>query len=297
MDTSTKQKLFNEFINEWETKFNKISFLLKYIESYPELTGALKKHYPLLTGDLINSQRDWISLVSLLDNPIDTCFFKPYWVPISKNSYDLFIDLSNDKLSIFEIMYYFLEPYRWYKKYIFKNVTELLLEIDNPLFNWEEQIHQNENESRKILKSLFRERDQLGFAGLLEMEPIEKEDLVIEGNIGKCEFNGHDILIFKGVRANAIGLLSPVIEITLTQFGNLANSDNKLRMKVKTIKALQYLIEKKGVYRINKYSLAFDKEYGSYAEFTNNQLIIHHNNLELLEEIKGKFERIIDGKD
>jgi hypothetical protein len=45
-------------------------------------------------GDIDASQEDWVRLCSKYENPHEKDFFKPYWVPIVKDSYDYFIDIS-----------------------------------------------------------------------------------------------------------------------------------------------------------------------------------------------------------
>lgn len=67
MDYKNKQILFDNFLNDWEEKFNKIYFILNYISSYPELGSELKDVQFLKSDDLENSQLEWISLISELD--------------------------------------------------------------------------------------------------------------------------------------------------------------------------------------------------------------------------------------
>ena len=162
MKYSEKQILFQAFLVEWGLQFNKIPPIIKYITSYPELTSKLKSFKPLKVEDINESQLEWVSLLSLLDNPIETEFFKPYWVPIQSDSYDYFIDLSSDSFSIFEINFFFLEPRRWYRKYIFKDISEFLISVDDPSINLENQLIQNYEESKDITDGFFRERRKLG---------------------------------------------------------------------------------------------------------------------------------------
>ena len=134
---SDKQILFDNFLNEWELQFNKIPSILRYITSYPEIAAKFDELHPLSLESLNTSQLEWVSLVKQFDNPIETLFFKEYWVPIQKDGYDYFIDLSSEKLSVFETKYFFFEPYCWYKQFTIENLSEFLLKIDNPEFDTE----------------------------------------------------------------------------------------------------------------------------------------------------------------
>jgi len=161
MKYSDKQILFKAFLVEWGLQFNKIAPIIKYITSYPELTSKLKSFNPIKIEDINESQLEWVSLLSLLDNITETKFFKPYWVPIQSDSYDYFIDLSSDSFSIFEIRFFFFEPYCWFRKYIFKDISEFLISVDDPSIDLDSQLIQNYEESKKITDGFFRKRRML----------------------------------------------------------------------------------------------------------------------------------------
>lgn len=174
---SDKEVLFKEFLSKWGVLFNKILSILKYISTYPEIARKLDAFNPLSLDELNNSQLEWISLVAQFDNPIETDFFKDYWVPIQKDGYDYFIDLSSESLPLFEAHYFFFAPYRWYKKYIFKDLSQFLIDIDKSGFNIERHFEKLDNERWSEVTNFFNERDKLGFEGKLELDPIEKESL------------------------------------------------------------------------------------------------------------------------
>ncbi len=130
-----KQILFDNFLNEWELQFNKVPPILRYIISYPEIASKFDELHPLSQDCLNTSQLEWVSLVKQFDNPIEGTFFKEYWVPIQKDGYDYFIDLSSEKLSVFETKFFFFKPYFWYKQFIAEDLSEFLITIDNPEFD------------------------------------------------------------------------------------------------------------------------------------------------------------------
>lgn len=162
MKYSEKQILFKSFLDEWGLQFSKISPIIKYISSYPELTSKLKNFKPLAIEDINESQLEWVSLVSLFDNSIEVEFFKPYWVPIQSNSYDYFIDLSSNSFPIFEINYFYPEPYRWDRNIILKDISEFLASVDDPSIDIDKQISQSYGERRALIESILQEMKKLG---------------------------------------------------------------------------------------------------------------------------------------
>jgi hypothetical protein len=78
------------------------------------------------------------------------------------------------------VHYFFVEPYRCYKKYIFKDLSQFLIDIDKSNFNIESYFNELDKEKWSEVTNFFNERDKLGFAGKLEFDPIEKESLFRE---------------------------------------------------------------------------------------------------------------------
>jgi hypothetical protein len=137
MRYTDKQVLFDNYLIEWELQFKKVPSILRYIISYPEIASKFDDLHPLSLESLNISQLEWVSLVKQFDNPIETIFFKEYWVPIQRDGYDYFIDLSSEKFSIFETKYFFFEPYCWYKQFIAEDLSDFLTKIDSQYFDAE----------------------------------------------------------------------------------------------------------------------------------------------------------------
>lgn len=289
MDYKNKQLLFDVFFNEWEEKFNKIHFILNYISSYPELGSELKDVQFLKSDDLENSQLEWISLISELDNPIDSDFFKPYWVPVAKDSYDYFIDLSCDTFSLFESYYFFMEPYQWYKQFIFNDITEFLTSVDNKSISINDIIKTNELKKWELVESIFNERDKLGFSGKIDLKPIDKERLFCK----KGEYSyklTEDRLEVSGINSIAICLFPLEEEIILNHINATYNKDEFVTTRIKNIKALAFLIENLGFLSVYYYHFLFKSEPKSYVEFIFNKLIIKSKDKLLIENIINKIE-------
>jgi len=162
MKYSEKQILFKSFLDEWGLQYSKISPIIKYITSYPELTSKLKDFKPLAIEDINESQLEWVSLVSLFDNSIEVDFFKSYWVPIQSDSYDYFIDLSSGSFPIFEINYFSSEPYRWGRNIILKDISEFLASVDDPSIDIAKQISQNRDKRTVLIERYLQEMEKLG---------------------------------------------------------------------------------------------------------------------------------------
>lgn len=160
MEYNQKEILFEQFKSRWEEKLNKIPSILRYISSYPEVANKIKGFYPFTLDEVNNSQLEWISLLAQLDNPIETTFFKEYWVPIQHDGYDYFIDLSSDSLPLFEADFFPIEPYCWCKCYIFKDLSQFLLEIDQPDFNIEQFFQEFKDDKMLNFGNCYQERGE-----------------------------------------------------------------------------------------------------------------------------------------
>ncbi|MFW6272906.1 MAG: hypothetical protein ACOC2U_03910 [bacterium] len=289
MKYSEKKKLFESFLKDWKLNFSKIPSILKYLSSYPEITDKLVEFEPINIEYLNNSQLEWISLVAQFDNLIETEFFKDYWVPIQKDGYDYFIDLSSDSLPLFEAHYFFFEPYRWHKKYIFKDLSQFLIDIDKSSFNIENHFKKLEDNQWSEINDFFRERDELGFSGKLELDPIEKDNLFSEGESSDFSFQDNCITI-NGINSVIVGLLPHDCSIKLENFEAPYNRADNVCEKVKNIKALVYLLQSVGMLSIDSYSIQFDSDKDCRGDYKDNTFKIIHTDSEFLKSLIDKYE-------
>ena len=289
MNYPEKQILFESFLSEWDNKFKKIPFILKYLASYPELVSKLNDFVPLQPEDFNQSQMEWVSLITQFDHPLDQEFFKPYWVPLQNDGYEYFIDLSSDNLSIFEIQYFFFEPYKWYKKYHFKDITELLIPVDDPSVDIIHHQRMNHSEMLAERKQLFIERDLLGFEG--KIEPMEINLSLIAGNSKESSFclTG-DTLVFFDIRPSIIGLLAGDIEITLHKIKSGYHRINDFKSRIKNISALVYFIQSLGTENLSSYKFSFNSGKDCFVKYRNQVLTIRHTNQTLLADLIEKYE-------
>jgi hypothetical protein len=131
------------FKEQWDEPFEKVKDILSYMSTYPEML-EMSRIYELIEPERVDEgQEDWLRLLTKLDHPLEKDFFKPFWVPINKNSYDHFIDLSDPALPVFEGKFYFIKPYRWFKDMVVSDVTRLLLafeegtDLESALERWD----------------------------------------------------------------------------------------------------------------------------------------------------------------
>lgn len=291
MDSHSKKELFDIFSIDWGDRFKMIPAIIKYLTTYPEIESKIEEFFPLDLVDLNNSQLEWISLVAQLDNPIETTFFKDFWIPIQKNRYDYFIDLSADSLPLFEVDYFPFEPYRWYKKSIFKDLSLFLLDIDDPNFNIEKHFENLENERLLEVEGFFNERDELGLAGKLKPDPINKDSIFDEDENSDFKFQ-NDCLTFRGVTSAIVGLLPYDWQIKLEGFSAQYIRNKNVLDKVKSIESLVYLVQSVGLLSVASYSITFDSDIDCRADYNDNTFKIIHYDSVFLKSLIEKYETI-----
>jgi len=126
---------FNDFLSEYSSEYFAIKSTLNYMLTYPE--SLIKLDLDIIDPDLLdNHQKDWIRLVSQFEG-MEKNFFKPYWVPITADSLNTFMDPSDKDFPLFKSHYFFLKPNHYYKEFLFYKITDLLSEIDSGIdFDW-----------------------------------------------------------------------------------------------------------------------------------------------------------------
>ena len=293
MEYKDKEILFNRFLSKWGESFGKIPFVLKYIDSYPQLTAKLDDFQSLDIEELKNSQLEWLSVLAQLDNPIESTYFKEYWVPIQKNGYDYFIDLSSDSLPLFEAHYFCMEPYRWYTNFIIDDMSNFLLEIDKPSFDIAQHFEEVNDLQWAEYWKIGEERDKLGFEGKIKNEPLDKESLMSTELIPIYSLDGN-CLKFNGVNSVIIGLLPMDCNVTLLEFEATYNKNDQVCSKVKNIHTMVYLLHSVGYISIDFYSLKFGSDLKGTAFFNDNSIVIMHGQEEVLRSFADKYEAIMN---
>ena len=141
---------YKSFIIEYSSNLINAAHIIKYLNSYPQLLSEIEIEN-LIDSDIVNQQHEhWFNFYLKLNNSTEKQFFKPYWLPIKANSYDFFIDLSDKNYPLFEVM--FID--QWYKKYIVKNIFQLLISPDNEKENITSILERNNQEWWNLIFTL-----------------------------------------------------------------------------------------------------------------------------------------------
>ena len=298
MTPKEEELLFDNFLRKWEKQLNKIASMLKYLSTYSELTEGNNRFNELNIDDIYDRQLDWIRLLSKLDNPIERTFFKEYWVPIQKEGYDYFIDLSSESLPLFSANYFSCEPYQWFKIYVTKDLHQFLYDIGTSEFDVDLLFKTLDEEEWEFRDKIFAEREELSYEDTIELSPLEKENFIKE--LPNLTFEGNCITI-NGVNSLIVGLLPLDCEITLNNFNipldhrftnfvldspTYEAEDNRVR----NIKSLVYILQSIGFKNIKSYSLTFDAANQCKAVYTDHTFTIIHEDREFLNDFINKFK-------
>uniref|UniRef100_UPI003216AFB4 hypothetical protein n=1 Tax=uncultured Draconibacterium sp. TaxID=1573823 RepID=UPI003216AFB4 len=294
MNYFDKHKLFNEFLSKWSKEFNQIPNIVKYISTYLKLANKFICHSINNTPKRIkNSQLEWVSLVSQFDHPLEKEFFKPYWVPLKSDSYDLFIDLSSKTFTLFQVHYFPFEPYQWYKKIWFEDMGEFLAWATDPTIDIESQLNENDLKSKRIVDDLFEKRDELGFAGKIDNREIENDDILVEDAETEVQIND-DLVMVSGVTSMIVGLLPEDLKVKLDSFDY--EKESEFKPKVTSIKSFVYFLHKLGFGVSQEYSLSLEPIETGYVKFENGVFTIQHQDKSILKDFIKKCEFIRNRK-
>lgn len=285
MSQQNKPTHFQTFLTNWQNEFKQIPYILDLISSYPEINKHFEDIDFLSNDEFIQSQQEWVALVAKFEHPLDKDFFKPCWVPIEKDGYDYFIDLSSGTYSIFQIIYYPFEPYGWIEKYVFHDVSLLFQSLEDDSINLEEELEENEIDYFNSLGDLQIKRKELGFAG--EIPPPEFDaDKFHEDTDVSSVISGNKLTI-KGVTPYVISLLPYKSEIKLLNF--TVDKENRVaeyQGKVNNIQAFLFLLVADNYFVINSVEFLFvPLEIGS-VKWENNKLEIIHSKKSILNHIQ-----------
>ena len=283
---------FNLFLNTWAKPYSELKYILHYLKTYPELLSKIGLDDIIDPQDIDTEQQDWVRLCTKFYHPLDKEFFKPYWTPIGKDSLDYFMDISEDSYPIFEVKYYWLEPYRWYKKYLTKDILELLLAPDEGI-NFAEFKERNEIHYRNSIKELGDKRRSLGFDRIFYVQKVRLQEIPID-----CE-RGIDYTIadkgtpiqVQGVTPLIIGLLPHDIPIELKSLKVKYGDDFNDLDEVKNVRDMVHILRKLNNQGIKSYSIDLLKTNG-HIVFKENCVIFEVSDIDLRQDIIVALESL-----
>ncbi len=290
MNHSIKQKYFNQFLKKWETEFNEIPNILKYISSYSILDSKFASYSIIDTYEHIKiSQLEWVSLVAQFENSLEKDFFKPYWIPLESDGYDLFIDISSGTFTLFEAYYFPMQPFQWFKKIWFKDMSQFLASVSDSTIDIEKQIKENERNWNKKIDGFYVERDKLGYAGKIDFGEIKKEDIYIfnDENEISCQLSGNTLII-SNVSAMIVGLLPNELKIKLNQFES--QIDSELNLKVKNLKSFIYHLHKYGFKAVSGFQFSFIGVNNGNVKFEDDVFTVYSQDKILMKNLLEKYK-------
>ncbi len=295
MNQQTKQQLFEAFLLEWGDAYKKATTVFQRLANTPKGKELLRKHSPFLKEENFDtSQLEWVSLVPQFDHILEQIFFKPYWLPLQLETYELYLDLSDPLFPLFTIDYFWLQPYKWYIKPVCNNLFQLLYEIENSEFSVSNKLEQIKILSTEAMNNCLNNRRDVGFAGELDIEAWELDEIFDSENL-KIDLIDANTLEITGCNARIFGFLPPDMPITAKDFFSSKYDDDEVPNEVKTISGLCYFIEQKGLARIYYLSIAIDNDPSSFGEYAADTFYLQHKDPELIKQVKDKALRMIDG--
>ncbi|MDD2634963.1 MAG: hypothetical protein PHW82_05630 [Bacteroidales bacterium] len=290
MTSKVEHGFFDKFLITWGTRLEIVPHILKYLDSYPDTTKIMSNFVP--ADDIYKTQFEWIRLLNMLEDPIDTNFFKEYWVPLSKYRYDYFIDLSSPDLKVFEIDYFGFEPYSWVISPIFENASNFLLNFDNPSFDVSLFSENVKKAKWKEYTRFFDIKDSLGFSDKICPEEIDNNDAFVDIKSSKLIHENNSIA-FTFVNSIIIGLLFSLDSlIFLNTFISPFFRHEGINCKIKNIKSLIYLLQSSGYKSVLYYTCIIELEQKVKVIFYNDTIKFECENQRYLNHITRKYEKL-----
>ncbi len=263
---------FELFLNSWGKQFEDIKNILTYLYTYPDLLSNIDLQNLHDSESINTEQEDWVRISSKFDHTLEKEFFKPYWVPIVRDSLDYFIDLSDENYPIFETHYIFFEPYNWHKQFIIEDIRSLLLASDANI-DLHEIIEHNEGRRWEQVHHFFEQRRKMGFEGKLHIDPVKPAELILEESSDIQISHSGNTLNVMGVSSLIIGLLPFNLEIELKEivFRYGESFDNLTDVKI--IRDLVFLIRNLGMLRIDRIEILLRNYQNDSVRYSNNEAL------------------------
>ena len=122
----TRQRIIKQYGNTWVIKLEPIDVI-----DFGLVEGDKIDIEDLITPDeIIPRYQEWIVLYSKYDG-LEKEFFKPYWLPLQRNSYEYFLDISDNQYPVFSFFFMPFEPYSYSKQMLFDSISAFMLLEDN----------------------------------------------------------------------------------------------------------------------------------------------------------------------
>ena len=290
-----KDQLFSEFLIVWKDEYEKVKNILRYLETYPAFLGQIKDFKLIRVEDLDQSQREWLWLLSRLDNPIETGFMKTCWVPVNADEYDQFIDLSSPVFELFQTDYFCLEPYQWFRYPIIRDITQFMLAADGDLHYADMEKQTAEKVKSQIMAALFKNRFKLGLKGKFNIiNELTRSEIIPDNAMkGPVIQRKGDTLLIKGITAEAISILPGDLNILLDEITYADGKDCNMAGNIISIQGFVFLLRQSKYRNIKSYYLIFNDCPFNNVWFSNETLLIDNSDKQLMADAYRNLQRIL----
>ena len=275
-----------QFILEWEEELKEVSHILRYLHTYPDILMQLDIEDLITAEDLYQRQAEWISLYSQYEGE-ELDFFRPYWIPIQKNTYSVFLDISQKKYPVFEFHYTSVKPYYYYSISMFESITDFMLIQDKEGYvdELKDKILQEQINQVDIS---YNKNDELFYSGEEIIEPPDYSDVRVKDKKLFIELKGHK-LICKNVKPITIGLLPFDLKFNIKTI-SLSSKDLPIE-KLTSINFLIHYFRSIGSNNIHEYEINIPLA-DIDASYKNNQLEISSSNEKYLKDFSNALNKL-----
>ncbi|WP_303924863.1 hypothetical protein [Draconibacterium sediminis] len=215
MHPRTKKSFYDDFLNQWGEKFNKLPALIEFLEAYYYL-GEQMDEIKLIESHMIQDyQMEWVSLIGCFDHPIEKNYFKSFWVPISKENYEYFLDLSDSFFRIFKIGYWGIEPMHWFSEDVIPDLSDYIIGLEDGSIGLKNPTEDEDG------NPLDQDGNQL----------LDQNSQMYRIPCPDLEFTGYDSVSIYYQMTEVVGhiLESPIEERLIKQFNYMQEVDNSLK--------------------------------------------------------------------
>lgn len=197
--------------------------------------------------------------------------------------------------TIFEIHYFFFEPFKWYKKFISNDIIEILLAPDTGL-NLKGILDENDKVRWDQVDEYFKERRQLGYDGKIYIKPIERDELALNNLELKIKnlASNNSIIKISDVTALIAGILPYDLRINLLYLNFKYGEPNESVNKVKIIRDLVFFLRESGLRRVNEYQINFHDSRECFLKYENESCILYHFKKKILNDFVGAINKIMN---
>lgn len=205
------------------------------------------------------------------------------------------MDISDENYPIFDINYFFYEPYRWYKKYVSEDIRDILLSPDTGL-DLKKILDKNDKVRWRQVGEFFKERRRLGYEGKISVEPVNHFEIIPEdSNSSKIRIRVSETSIsITDVTSIIAGLLPYDLKICLKYINYKNGRQYEGLGEAKSIKDLVFLLRDSGSRRVDRYRIDFPDSANCFLMYKKDSCVLHYSNNHVINEFVDAFNKLMN---